>query len=241
MLAMKSSTADFQLPPHNEPALKWLREAKDYESALALIAGGTALATGGMVHPLGWAAFALAYKPLIRLEKLARLEKLTTVLLDEFKSVGTQIFPVQKIEDKNPLDLFVRFPRRSHLFISIRSFGDREVVYNEAREILQIRKKNKRGLTTWKPCPLLELADYEKWLNKNRDLFAMSSREATKTPAAKVLVLWPPTKAAPNHNEHLYTEIEGMKILALRRKGTAFVIQEQKVTEFIRAWLNHYQ
>ena len=32
-----------------------------------------------------------------------------------------------------------------------------------------------------------------------------------------------------------------MKILALRRKGTAFVIQEEEVTEFVRAWLAKYR
>jgi hypothetical protein len=113
-------------------------------------------------------------------------------------------------------------------------------VYNEAREVLQVKRKDKHGLKVWEPCPLLELADYEKWLNKNRDLFAMSSREATKTPSAKVLVLWPPTKAALDHNDHLYSEIGSMRILALRRKGTAFVIQEEEVTEFVKAWLAKY-
>ncbi len=241
MLAVKDPPNDFQLPPHNEPALKMIREAKDYESTVALAAGGAALATCGMVHPLGWVLFGLAYKPLVRVEKLARLERLTALLLDEFKSEGIQIFPVLQIEDKNPIDLFIRFPRTTHLFISIRSKGEREIVYNEAREVLQVKRKDKNGLKLWKPCPLVELADYEKWLNKNRDKFLMSSREAQKTPTAKVLVLWPPTKAAPNHNEHLYGEVGSMKFLALRRKGTAFVIQQEEVTEFVRAWLAKYK
>ncbi|MCP6759891.1 MAG: hypothetical protein NHB32_14260 [Fischerella sp. CENA71] len=241
MLAVKDPPNDFQLPPHNEPALEMIREAKDYESTVALAAGGAALATCGMVHPLGWVLFALAYKPLVRVEKLARLERLTALLLDEFKSEGIQIFPVLQIEDKNPIDLFLRFPKRTHLFISIRSIGDREVVYNEAREVLQVKRKNKHGLKVWKPCPLVELSDYEKWLNKNRDLFGMSSREATKTPTAKVLVLWHPTEAALNHNDHLYGEVGSMKILTLRRKGTAFVIQQEEVTEFVRAWLARYE
>ncbi len=241
MTTVLDRPSNFQLPPHNEPALEMIREAKDYESTVALAAGGAALATCGMVHPLGWVLFALAYKPLVRVEKLARLERLTALLLDEFKSEGIQIFPVLQIESKNPIDLFLRFERKTHLFISIRSIGDREVVYNEAREVLQIRKKNKSGLTTWKPCPLLELADYEKWLNKNRHLFGMSSKEATKTPTAKVLVLWPPTRAAPNLNDHLYSEVGSMKILALRRKGTMFVIQQEEVTEFVRAWLAQYK
>lgn len=240
MLTLKDPPSDFQLPPHNSAALEMLTEAKDYQSTLALAASGAALGTGGIVHPLGWLLFGLAYKPLVVTQKLARLEKLTAVLLDEFKSEGIQVFPVLKIEDKNPIDLFVRFERKIHLFISIRSIGDKEIIYNEAREVLQIKRKDKHGLKVWNPCPLLELADYEKWLSKNRDLFAMSSREATKTPSAKVLVLWPPTKAAIDHNSHLYSEVGSMKILALRRKGTAFIIQQEEVIEFVKATLAKY-
>jgi hypothetical protein len=240
MLTLKDPPSDFQLPPHNEAALEMIREAKDYASTQALAAGGAALATGGIVHPFGWLLFGLAYKPLVVTQKLARLEKLTALLLDEFKSEGIQVFPVLKIEDKNPIDLFVRFERKIHLFISIRSIGDKEIVYNEAREVLQVKRKDKHGLKVWNPCPLLELADYEKWLSKNRDLFAMSSREATKTPSAKVLVLWPPTKAAIDHNSHLYSEVGSMKILALRRKGTAFIIQQEEVIEFVKATLAKY-
>jgi len=241
MLTVKDLPSDFQLPLHNQAAFEKIREAIDYQSTVALAAGSLALGTGGVVHPLGWLIFGLAYKPLVVTQKLARLEKLGTLLFDEFKSLDVQVFPVLPVEDNNPIDLFVRFPRITHLFISIRSKGDREIVYNEARETLQVKRKDKNGLKLWQPCPLVELADYEKWLNKNRDKFLMSSREAQKTPTAKVLVLWPPTKAAHNHNEHLYSEVGSMKILALRRKGTAFVIQEEEVTEFVRAWLAKYR
>ncbi|MCC2695339.1 hypothetical protein [Nodularia sp. LEGE 04288] len=240
MLAMKDQPSDLQLPPHNEPALEMLREAKNAESALVLAVSASALATGAVISA-GLLLFAWAYKPLVRIEKIARLEKLTALLLKEFKSKGIQVFPVLKIEDKNPIDLFIRFPRKTHLFISIRSKGDTQIVYNEAREVLQVKRKDKHGLKIWNPCPLVELGDYEKWLDKNRSLFAMSSREATKTPTAKVLVLWPPTQAVENHNNHLYSEIGNMKILALRRKGTAFVIQSEEVIEFVRAWLAKYE
>ncbi|AUT04733.1 hypothetical protein CLI64_30320 (plasmid) [Nostoc sp. CENA543] len=241
MTIVQDPVADFQLPPHNEAALEQIREAKDYESALALAAGGAALVSGGMIHPLGWVLFAMAYKPLYRVEKLARLEKLMTVLLSEFKTQGVQVFPVLKVEDNHPIDLFIRFPKKAHLIISIRSRGESEVVYNEKREILQVKKKNKSGLTTWRPCPLVELSDYERWVTKNRALFGMTSKEVTKTPTAKVLVLWSPTKAAEDHNPHLYSEMGSMKLLALRRKGTAFVIQEEEVTELVRAWLAKYE
>ncbi len=241
MLAVKDPQPDFELPPHNEAALAGLREAKDHESAVALATGGVGLATGGILHPVGWILFGLAYQPLVRVQKLARLEKLTTLLLEEFKSEGIQIFPVVPVGDKNPIDLFIRFPRVTHLFISIRSQGEREIVYNEAREVLQVKRKDKNRLKIWNPCPLVELASYEKWLDKNRAVFGMSSREAQKTPTAKVLVLWSPTKAAKTHKEHLYSELGGMRILALRRKGTAFVIQQEEVTEFVKVWLAKYK
>ena len=43
--------------------------------------------------------------------------KINSLLLDEFKSEGIQVFPVLKVEDKNPIDLFMRFQRKlTYLF-----------------------------------------------------------------------------------------------------------------------------
>ncbi len=243
MQAATQTSSHFQLPIHNWEALKQLKREKDILSNGALAVGGTALLSGVLGNPAAFLFLLGVYPPMVRGTKAVRLEKVTELLLEHFSEQGLQIFPVQGVDrfqgvsEKNPIDLFVRFPRRTHLFISIRSKGEREVVYNESREILQVRKKGKAGLTTWNPCPLLELAGYEKWLDKNRALFGMSSREAQKTPAAKVLILWHPTKAAENHNQNLYSEIGDMKILALRRKGTTFVIQEDEVLDFVQAWL----
>jgi hypothetical protein len=234
MLAVKDPQPDFELPPHNEAALARLREANDHEDAIAYYAGDGALDNGGVVHP------AYAYKERVRIEKIARLKQVATLLLEEFKSKGIQIFPVIEIQDKNPIDLFIRFPGKTHLFISIRSKGDSSIVYNEVKEVLQVRRKKNR-LGTWQPCPLVELGDYKSWLDKNRAIFGMSSREAQKTPTARVLVLWNPTKASPNHSEHLYTEIGQMKVLVLKRKGSAFVIRESEVSEFVRNWLSKYE
>ncbi len=124
MLTVKDLTSDFQLPLHNEAAFEKIREAKDYASTQALAAGAAALATGGIIHPAGWVLFGLAYKPLVVTQKLARLEKLGTLLFDEFKSLDVQVFPVIPVEDNNPIDLFIRFPRTTHLFISIRCLLD---------------------------------------------------------------------------------------------------------------------
>jgi hypothetical protein len=242
---VQQQPTDFKLPLHNWEALAQLRTEKDFFAKQVLAAGAAATASGAFFAP-GFLLFALAYPPLVRVEKIARLEKVVTLLLENFADQGAQIFPVQGLEKaqeikvQNPIDLFIKFPRKTHIFLSIRSKGASEVVYNEAREALQVKRQNRKGLVMWRPCPLVELADYEKWLNKNRDLFGMSSREATKTPTAKVLVLWHPTKASV-HRPHLYSELGEVKLLALRRKGTAFVIQEEEILAFFKAWLARYE
>lgn len=241
MTTLKDPPANFQPPLCNQAAFDKIREAIDYQSTLALAASGLAVGAGGMFHPAGWLIFGLAYKPLVVTQKLVRLERIGTSIFHEFEKEGVLVYPTLPVENNNPIDLFVRFPQTTHLLISIRSKGDREIVYNEAREVLQVKRKDNNGLKIWKPCPLVELADYEKWLNKNRDKFLMTSREATKTPTAKVLVLCPPTKASPNHKEHLYTEIGDMRVLVLRRKGSAFVIPDLEVNNFVRAWLSKYK
>jgi hypothetical protein len=241
----QQSATDFKLPIHNWEALEQLRKEKDALATQPLAVGGAACAAGAIFSP-GFMLFALAYPALIRVDKIARIEKVTSLLLENFEDQGVQVFPVQGVEEaqgvkiKNPIDLFIRFPRKTHIFLSIRSKGDSAIVYNEAKEYLQVKRRNRSGLVTWKPCPLVELADYEKWLNKNRDLFRLSSREATKTPTAKTLVLWHPTRA-DDHRPHLYSELGDAKFLALRRKGTAFVIQEEEILAFFKAWLARYE
>jgi len=175
-----------------------------------------------------------------RATKVIRLIQVIKLLLESFENQGIEVYARIPVEGMNPIDLFIRFPRKTHLFISIRSKGDREVFYNESREILQLRKRGKPGLVTWTPDPLVELADYEKWFTKNRLLFGMSSKEAIKTPSAKILILWPPT-TAETHKDHLYTEMGDLKLLTLRRKGAAFVINKEELVTFVQAWLSRYE
>lgn len=241
---VQQATTNFTLPIHNWEALEQLRKEKDFLSNQAMAAGGSAIAAGAFFPP-GLLLFGLAYSPMVRVEKIARLEKVTTLLLENFADQGIQVFPVQGLGETqgvkihNPIDLFIRFPKKTHIFLSIRSKGDSEVVYNESKEVLQIKRK-RGGLSLWHPCPLVELADYKVWLDKNRALFGLSSREAQKTPTARVLVLWHPTRSE-DHNPHLYSELGDIKILALRRKGTAFVIQEEEILNFVRAWLSRFE
>ena len=237
-------TTDFKLPIHNWEALAQLRKEKEFFATQTLAVGGAACAAGTLFAP-SFLLFAFAYPALARVDKIARLERVTSLLLENFEDQGVQIFPVQGLEEAkgvkihNPIDLFIRFPRKTHIFLSIRSKGDTEIVYNESKEVLQVKKK-RGGLSMWEPCPLVELADYKVWLDKSRAVFGLNSREAQKTPTARVLVLWSPTKAE-DHKPHLYSEVGDTKILALRRKGTAFVIQEEEILNFIRAWLTRFE
>ncbi|NJL21984.1 MAG: hypothetical protein HC895_16110 [Leptolyngbyaceae cyanobacterium SM1_3_5] len=192
--------------------------------------GGAATAAAGLMVG-AWTSW--------RSTKVVRLLQTGKALLQRFESQGIEIYPRIPVDGMNPIDLFVRFPKKTHLFISIRSKGDREVVYNEEREVLQLKKRGKPGLSLWEPNPLVELADYKSWFDKNRGLFGMSSKEAIKTPAAKVLSLWHPT-TAETHRDHLYTEMGDLKLLVLRRKGSTFVIQEEELINFIQAWLDKY-
>lgn len=172
-------------------------------------------------------------------QKVVRLLQTLKLLLETFESKGVEIYPRIPVEGMNPIDLFVRFPKTTHLVISLRSKGEGEIVYNETKETLHVKRKYGKA-TEWKPNPLVELADQERWLGKNRWRFGMSTKEGQKTPTAKVLVLWHPTKAE-DHRDELYSEIGSLRTLAIRRKGTAFVIQQEEILDFIQAWLAKYE
>lgn len=174
-----------------------------------------------------------------RSAKVYRLLKWMRVLLERFESEEIQIYQRIPIEEENPIDLFIRFPKRAHLIVSIRSRGDAKFVYNEVSEEVRVRKKD-RTTSRWSPNPLVELADQERWLAKHRFLFGMTSKEAYKTPTAKVLMLCSPTKI-DQHRDELYSEVGALKPLTIRRKGSAFVISEEELADFVAAWLARYE
>ena len=231
---------DITLPPHNWEALEQLKGEKTF---LSFKYAGINLAALVLIPLLGYPGvfiYALAYKPLDRILKIARLIGVMCQVLKEFKDLGVQVFPTLEVPgQKNPLDLFVRFPNKAHILISIRSRGESKVVYNEAKEALYV-KRDKKGLKVWKPCPLVELADYTNWLTKNRLLFGMSSKEVRSVPLAKVLILWKPT-LIEHHRDELYSTVEAFKLLVLRRKGAAFVIPEYDIVNFIKSYLAQYK
>ncbi len=227
---------DITLPPHNWEALKQLEKEKEDISRKYAVITMTAIASIPWLGYLGFLIFVLVYRPLERIQNLARLIKIMRLLLEEFEPLGVQIFPSLKVpEQENPLDLLVRFPKKAHILISIRSKGESKIVYNEEKEALYVRRK-KKGLKVWEPCPLIELGDYTNLLTKNRELFGMSSKEVRNVPLAKVLALWKPT-LIQDHISELYTTIESFKLLLLRKKGVAFVITEEDIVNFIKVFL----
>ena len=95
---VQQAKTDFKLPIHNWEALAQLRKEKDFFSNQALAAGGAAIAAGTFFAP-GFLLFALAYSPLFSVEKITRIEKVTTLLLENFDEQGIQVFPVQGLEE----------------------------------------------------------------------------------------------------------------------------------------------
>jgi hypothetical protein len=114
-----------------------------------------------------------------------------------------------------------------------------KIVFNEENETLYTKYKNKR-MKKWLPCPLVELSDYQFWLGKNRRTFGITVDGIRKYPVIKLMVLWKPTRLE-HHREHLYNQMAEMPVLALSRKGTALVIDEEDVLSFVRATLAHNQ
>ncbi len=236
---MQTTEQKEKLPPHNWEALEQLEWEKNCLSRGSATFWFAVFATGVFFSPL-WVLMGLVYKPMIRVTKLARIVKVMRPLLEEFEEQGIQIFPCLEVAGHDPLDFYIRFPE-AQLLVSIRSMNNAEVVYNERTEHLYSRKnKKKGGLRKWLPCPLVELSDYQAWLYKTRQLFGLTSKQVQKFPLAKVLVLWSST-TIHEHREELYTSIGSLQFLALKRKGTAFVIQEDNIVDFVNAYLEQYK
>jgi len=199
----------------------------------SLLIGGAAL--GLPFSPITLGALAPMAFLLNRTQKFNRVARTTKALLDAFGD-SVVITPRIDVPEARPIDLFVRFPGRVLLLISIRSKGKSRIIYNEQTETLCFRFKRPRaGLQKWQPDPLTELSEYQRWLMKNRRLLGLSSREVSK-PLAKVLMLAGET-SLDDHQEHLYSMMDGQRVLWIRKKGTAAVITEEQIVSFTKAYL----
>lgn len=223
------------LPSNNWDALKEINQKR---SRLAIEASFFRMAGTGfaMLNVAGLLLLPLAHRPLNLLTKASRIKFLMEDLLTAFEDKGVQIFPAINVEGCAPLDLLIRFPKKLHVILSIRSMGEAKISYRADTELLYVRRKKKKGVKKWTPDPLNELSDYQTWFTKNRELFNISSREVRNTTTIKLLVLCQPTLIA-EHDEHLYSTIDSVNPLVVRKKGTIFVVYKEEVTKFLRETL----
>lgn len=176
---------------------------------------------------------------------LKRTQKINSILrngraLDEaFADQEIQIFTDLPVPDQGRLDLFVKFPlppRKAIFTIALRSQGKGTVFYNEQKECLYIRSGS-GGFKPWKPDHIERLGRQEFWLRTNRqeELFGTSSRDKNRS-AVKLLVVTGQTRIG-QHSDSLYTEIGDQRVLLLRRRASIYVLQEEQLLPFIKAWL----
>ena len=223
---------------NNREMLQQLEKERESLSAQCLLLG-----TGMILGMAFWnSGMALALAPLAvlvkRLQKVSQLIKIVGDILDKFESLGVELFIRLDVPNYQPIDLFVKFPTKDFVLLSIRSLGDCKIVYNEKTKALYAKRQKGKGLRQWKPDPINELCEQEFWLRKyRRDLFGGSSKDSRR-PLAKILVLWQLTKVA-NHAEHLYAIMDGQKFLCIRNKGTVSIIPSEKIINFIEAYLAH--
>ena len=201
-----------------------------YGVSTGALIGGT-VSANPLVAGIGAAG---DYLILERLEKISRIQRIATMLVDTFESTGITIFPRVQVESRNPLDLLVRF-NKANLIISIRSMGKSSIVFNEKQENLYVRKPNNKGLKIWRPDPLNELSQSTIWITKNRALFGFTARQA-RQPRARLLVLSGETKIH-KHNEHLYTTLGDKTFLTIPKFGIIYVIREEMLIDFVQAFL----
>ena len=233
-----NTIVEVELPLHNHAALKQLKQERDRLSLEAAVAKPEPTLPPAEITALDF-PYAIAYPTNVRIEKLTRIILIMEELLTEFESAGIQIYPAMEAEgENNAIDLFLRFPRQLHIFMSIRSKGDARISFREDKKSLYVRRE-KKGKKDWKPCPLTELNSYTTWLNRNRLRFNMSSKEARNVPLTKLLILWEPTKLE-DHPQHLYLNISSVEVVGFRHRGLAFVHQREDVMKFVTACLSKY-
>lgn len=232
---------EYLTPIDNLENLQQLETEKNQLSAVTLTTLATGFVAGLTTFSVAWLFMLFAWRPAVRLEKVSRLIRLITEILEAFEELRVEMLPLLKVPKYQPIDLFVRFPGKEFLLFAIRSYGDSTVIYNEAKQALYHKRVKRQGLSRCKPDPLIDLTEQEFWLRKNRkDLFGGSAK-GSRRPMAKVLVIWKPSRL-DQHREHLYATLSDQKFVFIRREGGAYyLIYRDQVIDFIRAYLAHRQ
>ncbi|NJL19585.1 MAG: hypothetical protein HC895_00215 [Leptolyngbyaceae cyanobacterium SM1_3_5] len=219
----------------NYAELEQLRRRREQLTILFL-----ASALGGLVGMMIFSAGMIAGLPVSQiggeLQGTSQRFLLISELIEAFESEDISIKVGLKGEGIRDIDFFLRFPDKEFILIKIRSLSLSKITYNEERQVLRFRRK-KGGVKTWKPDPLLEMLDQERWLRKERpDLLGGSSRDRRR-PIAKLLVLWTDTVLG-DHPDHLYATIGDQKYLTIRNAGTVSIVERDQVIDFVESYLS---
>lgn len=158
-------------------------------------------------------------------------------LIKEFEEENIAIEMGLEPDGLRTIDFFLRFPDKEFVLLQLRSFGNARVTYNEKREALQFRNPTgNSGASIWKPDPLVELSNQERWIRNHRsELLGTSSRDKRR-PIAKAIVLMSETTLA-EHSEHLWDTIDQQNYLIIRRNGTFNVVEKDRVSAFVHSYL----
>lgn len=166
-----------------------------------------------------------------------------------------------KPENLRPIDFFLRFPDKEYILIQIRSLGNATVTFSEQHQALRFRnrrgvksgsdsayelaeqlkllgqskqRRNREGVRAWKPDPLKELIEQERWVRRERsDLLGSSSRDKRR-PIKKLLVLAGVTHLG-DHPAQMYDD---NKYLTISTLGTSTIVESDQVIDFIREYLH---
>lgn len=221
----------------NQAKLRQLEQRRYWLTVYASAVGAGGIAGFAALSP----AVMLPFLPFLsllagQLQGTSQRFLLMSGLVEAFEDEDIAIEVGLTIDGLPDIDFFLRFPDKEFILIKIRSLSFSRIVYNEEREALRFKKEG-GGLSTWKPDPLNELAEQERWLRKHRpDLLGTTSRDRRR-PLAKLLVLWTDTFLG-DHPEHLYATIDNQKFLTIRNMGTVTIVEKDQVIQFIRAYLS---
>lgn len=217
-----------------------LNDLKQKRNAMELsfLSAGLGVGVGIVLLNSAMILMAPALKPLIGiLQGLNQRIALMEQLIEAFEDEDIHIAIGLQTEGLREIDFLLRFPDKEFILIQIRSLGKVIVKFSEQHDALRFRQKREGGgLKTWKPDPLAEIIEQERWLRRERsDLLGGSARDKRR-PIAKLLVLANETILG-DHPEHLYATMNNQRYVTIRRSGTTSIVVKTQVIDFIRDYL----
>jgi hypothetical protein len=226
-----------ELGQANRAKLDELERKYDQMSVLAAVIGGTVVGSFALYPLSALASFPALWRTADSLATISQRFLLMKDLVEAFEDEQVEIEVELSANGVRTIDLFLRFPDKEYILLQLRSLGKCRLVFNPEKQVFQYRRKKGGGLKTWKPDPVTELIEQERWLRRQRsDLLGMSSRDKRRQ-IAKAIILWSDSTLG-DHPEHLYATIDDQKYLMVKTTGSAFIVEKDQVINFIRAYLN---